>query len=202
MSLSRITGDLSKLPAAGFRHHSLWFWGALGFMTIESAGFVLAAASYLYLLNRADQWPLGAPPPDLFWGTALSVLLLLTLIPNAVMCRAARRRDKQASKRWAALLTLLNALALGLRALEFPHLHTRWDHDAYGSIVWALMVLHTLHLITDFIDTAALTAFLWTKPIDDERLSDLDDDGLYWAFVVISWLPIYALIYWAPRWAQ
>ncbi len=27
----------------------------------------------------------------------------------------------------------------------------------------------------------------------------MDDDSVYWAFVVLTWLPIYALIYWAPR---
>ena len=36
---------------------------------------------------------------------------------------------------------------------------------------------------------------------DYERFSDMDDDSVYWAFVVLTWLPIYLLVYWAPRWA-
>jgi len=28
----------------------------------------------------------------------------------------------------------------------------------------------------------------------------VDDDAVYWAFVVLTWLPFYALVYWAPRW--
>jgi heme/copper-type cytochrome/quinol oxidase subunit 3 len=196
----RIVGDLAGLPTVGFRMHGLWGWGAMGFMTIESAGFALAAAAYLYLMALAPQWPLESRPPDLTWGTAQTVLLLASLVPTAVLSRAARRRDHPAPRRWAVIVALLNALSLVIRAFEFPHLNTRWDLDAYGSATWALMLLHTLHLVTDFIDTALLTVFLFTHGVCDERFADTDDDAVYWTYVVLSWLPIYALVYWAPRW--
>jgi cytochrome c oxidase subunit 3 len=200
VSAPRIVGDLSKIPTSGFGAHSLWFWGALGFMAIESAGFALAGASYLYLMNRASQWPLSSPPPDLFWGTAITLLMLGSLVPTVFLSRAARKRDRKQTKFWMVLVTALNALAIICRGFEFNHLNTRWDQDAYGSVVWALVLLHTVHLLTDFIDSGVLTGFLFTCDIDDERLSDVDDDAVYWAFVVLTWLPIYALVYWAPRW--
>ena len=31
------------------------------------------------------------------------------------------------------------------------------------------------------------------------RFSDVSDNAFYWDFVVLSWLPIYFLIYWVPR---
>lgn len=195
-----IAGDLSGLPVAGFGSHSLWFWGAAGFMTIEGTAFALAAALYLYLMAAAPQWPLDGPPPDLIWGTALTVLLLASLWPAWRLSHAARRRDLPATRYWAIVVTVLNLAALVLRGFEFPHLNTRWDHDAYGSVTWALMLLHTLHMVTDFIDTALLTVFLFTHEVATERFSDVDDDAVYWAFVVLTWLPFYALVYWAPRW--
>jgi cytochrome c oxidase subunit 3 len=196
----RIVGNLAALPTSGYRLNDLWFWATLGFMTIEGTGFALACASYLYLMGTADQWPLNSPAPDLLWGAALTVLLLVSLVPNLIMSRAARRRDKAKTQFWAVVVFALNAAALVVRACEFPHLNTRWDQDAYGSIVWALMLLHTTHLITDFVDTAFVTLFLFTHPVDDERFSDVDDDAVYWAFVVVTWIPIYLLVYWAPRW--
>ena len=30
-----------------------------------------------------------------------------------------------------------------VRVFEFTHLNVSWDHDAYGSIVWLLLGLHT-----------------------------------------------------------
>ena len=31
------------------------------------------------------------------------------------------------------------------------------------------------------------------------RLGDVRDNALYWYFVVLTWLPISAVIYWGPR---
>lgn len=197
----RSVGDLSRLPAAGFSTHGLWWWAAAAFMLMETAGFSLAAASYLYVMSGAERWPLEAAYPDLFWGTAQTVLLLGSLVPTWFFGRAARRREPAGTRFWGVVVALLNGLALVIRAVEFPHLNVRWDHDAYGSVTWALMLLHTTHLITDFLDTAFLVVFLFTHPLCDERYSDADDDCVYWAFVVMTWIPLYLLVYWAPRWA-
>ena len=198
---ARVVGDLSRLPAAGFRSHGLWFWAAMAFMLMEGVGFALAGASYVYLMNGAAQWPLSDPPPDLLWGTAQTVVLLASVGPTVIMCRSARRRDLAPTKVWSAIVLVLNTLALVVRGFEFGHLNTRVETDAYGSITWALILLHTLHLVTDFIDTLILDILLFAKPVDTERFSDVDDDGVYWGFVVACWLPLYALIYLAPRWA-
>ena len=36
---------------------------------------------------------------------------------------------------------------------EFCRLNVLWNTDAYGSIVWLLLSLHTTHIVTDFLDT-------------------------------------------------
>jgi heme/copper-type cytochrome/quinol oxidase subunit 3 len=197
----KVIGDLSDLPTSGFRHHGLWFWAGAGFMLIEGTGFALAMAAYLYLMNSAGQWPLAGVAPDLLWGTANTAFLAASLVPNVFASRAARKRDLSATRFWTLVMAAVGVGTLVLRGFEFPHLNTRWDQDAYGSVVWALILMHTVHLITDFIDTAFLAVFLHTHPVDSERFSDTDDNAGYWAFIVLWWLPLYALIYWAPRWA-
>jgi heme/copper-type cytochrome/quinol oxidase subunit 3 len=192
--------DLSRLPAAGFGPHGLWWWAGCAFMLMEGAAFALAFGTYFYLMSSNSQWPLGEQrPPDLLWGTLQTALLVGSLWPTWIMSRAARRLDRGKAAFWAVVVAALNALALVVRAFEFPHLNSHWDHDAYGSVTWALMLLHTTHLVTDFVDTFFLTVILFTHPVTSDRLSDLDDDALYWAFVVASWIPIYLLVYWAPR---
>lgn len=196
----RVIGDVSGLPTSGFRTQGLWFWAALGFMGIEGAGFALACSAYVYLMSHAEKWPLYGGPPDLLWGALQTVVLLASVPATLVLSRAARRRDKRATQLWGVILFVFNLACLVVRGFEFPHLNARWDHDGYGSIVWALMLLHTTHLVTDFIDTAFLTVFLFTHPLDTSRFSDVDDDCVYWLFVVGFWMPIYLLVYWAPRW--
>jgi cytochrome c oxidase subunit I+III len=41
---------------------------------------------------------------------------------------------------------------------------------------------------------------MFTGHVEPKRLVDVSENGLYWYFVVLSWLPIYATIYLAPRW--
>src|SRR5690606_33084714 len=146
------------------------------------------------------QWPLDGPPPDLTWGTALTVLLLASLWPAWRLSHAARRRDLPATRYWAIVVTVLNLAALVLRGFEFPLLNTRWAHDPSGSGTRAPVLLHALHMVTDFIDPALLTGYPFAHEVAAERFSDVDDDAVCWAFVVLAWLPFYALVYWAARW--
>ena len=54
-------------------------------------------------------------------------------------------------------------------------------------------------MLTDFLDSGVLTAVMFCGPIDEHRFVDVSENAFYWNFVVLSWLPIYALIYLAPR---
>jgi heme/copper-type cytochrome/quinol oxidase subunit 3 len=76
----------------------------------------------------------------------------------------------------------------------------RWDANAYGSIVWAILLLHTTHLVTDCFDTVVLAALMHTPHGEKPRRSvDVSENALYWHFVVITWVPLYALVYLVPR---
>jgi len=159
----------------------------------------LVIVSYFYLRSRADTWSLSSPPPDLLWGSLNTLVLLASLLPNQLAKSAAERFDLRRA-RIGLLLCLLFSLAyLGLRVLEFMSLNVQWDSDAYGSVVWMLLGLHTLHLLTDTYDTGVLTVLLFTGPLEGKRFVDVSENALYWYFVVASWLPIYAVLYWAPR---
>jgi heme/copper-type cytochrome/quinol oxidase subunit 3 len=194
-----IVGDVSDLPASAWGTQSTWFWGILGFMAIEGMGFLLAMGAYLYLMSGAASWPLRGSPPNLLYGSLLALVLLASLIPNAWVTKQANRRSLGGIRLGLVIMCLVGVLCLAVRAFEFMNLRTRWDADAYGSIVWCLMLLHTTHLVTDFIDTVVLAVFCFTHPVDEERFSDVNFNAVYWAFVVAAWMPIYALIYWAPR---
>jgi heme/copper-type cytochrome/quinol oxidase subunit 3 len=89
---------------------------------------------------------------------------------------------------------------LGLRWFEFGVLNTRWDSNAYGSMVWLLLGLHTTHLVTDVVETWVMTAQAFFGPVDARRFSDIEDNQNYWDFVILAWLPIYFILYWFPRW--
>lgn len=195
-----VVGSLADLPehADGSRH--LVWWGNLGFMAIEGMGFALAAAAYLYLMSRGDSWP---PPgdslPSLGWSGVFTAALILSEVPNLWILRQAKAKDERRVRRGMALATLIGVLLLILRGFELAHLNVRWDADAYGSVVWLLLVLHTTHVATELGDTAVQTLWLYTHEIGDAQFADVEDNANYWSFVVATWLPLYGLVYWLPR---
>jgi cytochrome c oxidase subunit I+III len=62
-----------------------------------------------------------------------------------------------------------------------------------------LMVMHTIHIVTDAFDTAVLLVLMFTGPLQGRRFVDVSENAVYWIFVVLSWLPIYGAVYWLPR---
>jgi heme/copper-type cytochrome/quinol oxidase subunit 3 len=40
---------------------------------------------------------------------------------------------------------------------------------------------------------------MFTRHVNAKRFSDVSDNAFYWYFVVGAWVPLYALLYGAPR---
>lgn len=197
---THVVGDLSGLPesASGPRH--LVWWGNIGFMAIEGTAFALAIGAYLYLMSESPAWPpAGVRPPDLLWPAVLTTGLLLSELPNIWVRRRALAKDERGVRLGTLVMTLFGLALLIPRWLAFGHLNVAWYDNAYGSLVWMLLVLHTSHLITDIGETAIQSVWLHTHEIGDDQFADVEDNANYWTFVVVSWLPIGGLIYLAPR---
>jgi cytochrome c oxidase subunit 3 len=200
MSDIRFVGDASALPDHGFGPRSTTWWGVSGFMAIEGAGFALAFAAYFFLMAQERQWPASAPPPDLLWGTATAVLLILSELPNVWVKRAAEAEDLGRVRTGLIIMSMVVLPIFVTRALEFNHLNIGWDRNAYASITWALLLLHTVHLITDWVDTVVLAALMHTRHGEKgRRFVDTSENALYWHFIALSWLLVYLIIYWVPR---
>jgi cytochrome c oxidase subunit III len=191
--------DVSDLPTYAFGSRVTMWWGTLAFCVLEGTGFALGMGAYLYLAYLNPQWPLSAPQPNLFWSSLFSILLIASLLPNHLAQQAARREDLFRVRILLVVMTGIGIVLIGIRAMEIAALDVRWDENAYGSIVWMLLGLHTVHLVTDVVDTFVATALMFTRHGFGKRFSDIDDNAFYWAFVVLSWLPLYVLLYWGPR---
>ena len=193
------TVDVSHLAPGAFGYRSILWWGTLGIVMIETMAFALAIGSYFYLRTRVTHWPPDSHLPGHLWGAVNTIVLVASCVPNELARRAADRVDLLKVRVWMVLCLVFGVVFNGVRVLEFMTLNTRWDSNAYGSIVWLLLGLHTTHIVTDFLDTLVLTFLMFIGPIEEKRFVDVSENSGYWYFVVIAWLPIYGVIYWAPR---
>jgi heme/copper-type cytochrome/quinol oxidase subunit 3 len=197
----RFTDDLADLPTHKFGTSSLTWWGIVGFMVIEGAAFGLVFAAYFFLMGHEQGWPPdGRQPPGPMAGTLFTILILLSEIPNTAIKKAARAHDIGTVRRFLPLMVGIGVVLLAIRAFEFNSLNVLWTDNAYGSVIWALLLLHTTHILTDWFDTAVLAALMRTPlGYDGRRFEDVDENSMYWRYVWLLWLPIYLMIYWVPR---
>jgi cytochrome c oxidase subunit III len=197
--MNRAVLDVSELPSFAFGKRSILWWATMAMIAIEGTVFALVIAAYIYLKWRVPDWPPGVFPPQLLWGTMTTLVILVSAVPNELARRSAKRLDRDSTRRWVALSVVAAVMFCVTRAFEFTALNVWWDTNAYGSIVWMLLGLHTAHVVTDAVDTGFLATILFTGPLDANRFVDIYENALYYYFVIASWLPIYAVIYFAPR---
>jgi len=191
--------DVSELPSYGFAHRSLMWWGNAGMMTIEGVAFGFMVVIYFYLRDIARVWPDAGSPPDLLWGTVNLGVILASAVPNYLAQRAAQDRSLPRVRTWLYVCSLFGIALSVVRWFEFTALNVRWDDGAYGSVVWVLLGFHSFNLVTDVLDTFVLTAVTYSEPVEGKRFVDIAENCGYWYFVVLTWIPIYAVIYFGAR---
>ncbi len=197
------TEDVSSLATHAFGHRSLTWWGVVGFMVIEGVFFAMLFAAYFFLMSHEQDWP-PEPRivPDLLAGTLFTMLILISEIPNTLIKNAAKAHDTHKVRKLIWIPVAIGLVLFVLRGLEFNSLHLMWYDNDYASVIWALLFLHTLHLGTDWVDTVVLAFLAQTEQgFEPRKLVDTEENSFYWRFVWLSWLPVYLLIYWLPRWA-
>lgn len=191
--------NVSDLPTVVFGHRSIIWLGTIGMMMIEATVFALVVASYFYLRTRSNGWPPGLQPPNLLFGTANTLLFLGSLFPNAWTKKRGEAGDLRGVHIGLTVMALLGLGNIVLRWFEFRNLNSTWYANAYSSVTWTLLGLHTVHLLTDWFDTAVLAALMFAGRVEGKRFMDVSENCDYWYFVVFTWLPIYAVLYFAPR---
>jgi heme/copper-type cytochrome/quinol oxidase subunit 3 len=192
--------DVAELPDVAFGSRDLMWWGTLGFVVIEGFTLALCATVYLYLWKNFHEWPpAGTERPTLGPSVAQLAVMLASLPLCRWTARAARRFDLRAIRvGQTASAALVVAMAV-LRWFELDALHVRWNTNAYGSAAWLVVGMHGTLIALKLIESVGMAAMLWLAPVEENHFSDIADDAFYLAFVVLSWIPLFALCYVGPR---
>ena len=168
---------------------------------IEGAAFAILAASYFYIWRNFDAWPPQRMPlPDLGVSSINLLVLALSAAPFRYAARLAQLQERPAAVGgWLALGVLFGTAAIILRGFEFAALHTRFDSDAYGSITWTILGVHLAHLLAGTLQTMLIALVMFVGPVEKKHYADATAMAVYWYFIVISWVALYATVFIAPR---
>lgn len=176
------------------------FWGMIGVITIEGMILSCLVATYFFMRMGQPEWPPdGIKEPDLLLPTIGTVILLASSIPVHWGDKAIVHGNQERLWKGMVLGTVLAIVFLSIKAVEYSGLEYRWDSHAYGSIVWGISSFHALHVIALVLKTSVVSTLSWRGYFNRERRMGVVVNGIYWHFVVVAWIPLYLVLYWAPR---
>lgn len=187
---------VEKLPSYAFGPRDPMWWATALLIAIEGTTLALLVMSYFYLRQRVDVWPTTAPGrASIAWGSATAATLVASAVPVHLMTKATRTGDLRRVQRCMWLVTLLSVIAVVTRVFEFKGLPFRWDTDAYASVFWGMLTLHTTHLALGVIENLIFSALLAKGPVEKKHLVDCEVNGIYWYFAVAGGVIVAAILY-------
>jgi len=197
---TRPVPDATALPDQGFRHHAPRWWGNTLVLLLEGAGFAILAVTYLYIWRNFDTWPpTGTRVPELGVSTLNVAVLVTSIFPMSHATRLALRHDKpRVLGFWLLVCVAFGIAAAILRLMEFKGVHTRWN-NAYGAIVWSILAVHFAHILAATLETLALGIVMFRGPVEEKHFADVTVNAVYWYFVALAWVGLFAIVYLAPR---
>lgn len=176
------------------------WWGIVMLLMIESAVFAGLIASYFYLFANADVWPSGnASPPEIALPIVYSIILLASGLLGFLGGKAMQAGDIRRMQvlRLSGCVALMVFLAL--KAYEYINLDYLWDDSAYSSIMWLIAGFHTVHVFSVLIKELVIQVLAAKGFFTLQRRGAIEGATLYWSYVVLMWIPLFATLYIFPN---
>jgi len=173
--------------------------GTAIFLFSEVMLFCALISAYVVLRGDAAVWPPLDQPRLPVAATALNTGILL--LSGYFMWRgvgALERGGSGALVRWLGLTLACGTAFVAIQGLEWISL-VRYglttSSSIYGAIFYTIVGCHGLHVLAAIAVLAAVLIRALRGRHHAADQAGLSALGLYWAFVVAIWPPLYALVY-------
>jgi heme/copper-type cytochrome/quinol oxidase subunit 3 len=187
----------SRLPVGSMGRRASGWWGMWCLIATEAALFSYLLFSYFYLASQSHGgWLPGMPK------LRLALPNTLILIASSFVLRWGETGIRKGS-RARLLMGLGGAFLLGcvfaaLQTLEWKAKTFYLSDSAYASSYFITTGFHMAHVLGGLMALAIL--FLWAAlgKFDAQRHAAVTIGGLYWHFVDVVWLAVFATFYVLP----
>jgi heme/copper-type cytochrome/quinol oxidase subunit 3 len=185
------------------RSASNGWWGMVLFVATEATLFAVLLASYFYIrFKTTGGWPPdGIADPKLLRAVVMTVLLAV----SSFFVHAAESGIRRGSQR-ALVLGLAGGFLLGLAFLGLQIWETVVVSDeftpktnTYGSLFFTITGAHSAHLAVGLLLVAWIQVRGWFGAYTPRRHLGVQMAAIYWHFVVVLQVAIFATLYLSPR---
>lgn len=189
----------AALPVGSQYKRSTGLWGMWTLIGTEASLFAYLLFSYFYVASQhAGRWP-PSGQPELIKSSINTVLLLASSA-----CAWWAERGARHGRRGAQVTGLLGALLLGcvFMAIQFGEWHKApfsLSTDAYSSLYFTITGFHMMHVAVGLLVLLALLVWAALGYFDARRHTALSVGLMYWHFVDVVWLAVYASLFLSPH---
>jgi len=186
-------------PSTGISHNKLAMWAFLG---SDCLLFGALISTYLLVRNVPEEVP-GAGPPvrevfDIPFTSVSSFVLLMSSMSMALAVGAISRGDTRRTKIWLLTTAILGALFIGGQVYEFSVFYNEgfgYTTNISTSAFYTLTGFHGAHVSLGILLLISLYWMVHKGRIGQAQGESVEVAGLYWHFVDIVWIVIFAVVY-------
>jgi heme/copper-type cytochrome/quinol oxidase subunit 3 len=184
----------------GVSNTKLAMWLFLGSECLLFGGLITT-----YLLY---QHPLEGPVPkgpngifDIPFTSTSSFVLLMSSLTMVLAVSAIERGDHHRCRTWLAATALLGATFIAGQVYEFTVFYQEglgYSTSRFSSAFYTLTGFHGVHVTVGIIMLMSLLLLSWRGKLPTHRAETVEVVGLYWHFVDVVWILIFAVVYLIP----
>ncbi len=181
--------------STGIDNKKLLMWLFLGSECLFFGSLIAA-----YLLYR-DRSVTGPYPSDLFdipFTSVSAFVLLMSSVSMVLALAAIQRGNVRSMQVWLFTTAILGVLFVSGQAYEFTVFHREGlslSQNLFGTTFFVLTGFHGAHVTVGILILLSLFAVSLRGKLTQEKSLNVELAGLYWHFVDIVWIVIFALIY-------
>jgi cytochrome c oxidase subunit 3 len=170
--------------------------GMVLFVAGEAMFFAAFFGVYFSIRTSAPVWPpknIGVP--ELPIPTALTVILISSSVVLQVGVAALRRGRSTTFRSLLGLTILLGASFLALQAYDYSRLSFGVRDGIYPSLFYVMTGLHMAHVAGGVVLLSLVMGQAVTGQLSPERHDPVEAAAIYWHFVDIVWIGLFAAFY-------
>jgi cytochrome c oxidase subunit 3/cytochrome o ubiquinol oxidase subunit 3 len=192
--------------STGLDSRKMAFWTFIGsecliFGTLIGTYLAYKGTSLVGPFPHETVLPDGTVTPgilDIPLTSASTAVLLFSSLAMVLALAAVQRGNQKRGFWWLIVTAGMGAIFLGFQAYEFNHfVHNGLGlgTNLFGSTFFLLTGFHGAHVAVGVLWLLSLAAMARRGTLRPERSMTVELTGLYWHFVDVIWIVIFALIY-------
>jgi cytochrome c oxidase subunit 3/cytochrome o ubiquinol oxidase subunit 3 len=183
----------------GISNTKLGMWLFLGSECLLFGGLITTYLVYKYPLE--GQGPTAEQIFDIPFTSASSFVLLMSSLTMVLAVSAIERGDHHRLRTWLTATALLGSAFVAGQVYEFTAFYREglgFTTSRFASAFYGLTGFHGVHVTIGIVMLVSLVFLSLRGRLPEHRSETVEVVGLYWHFVDLVWIFIFAVVYLIP----